>query len=92
MGGMGGMGPGQDPFGHREEVRHFDKASHEKTHRWQDERRARRRTDGPVDVDEQLSGFSHFLVVSGILLSTVVVPILLFGGQMVTPREKKNRS
>jgi curved DNA-binding protein CbpA len=35
-----GMGPGQDPFGRHDEVLHFDKAAHERTHATIDEIRA----------------------------------------------------
>ncbi|RYP67175.1 hypothetical protein DL771_007403 [Monosporascus sp. 5C6A] len=56
-GTTGGMGPGQDPFQHRDrEVPHFDRAGHERTGRHVDARRAARYHDqeqrGQTVVDE----------------------------------------
>ncbi|RYP07731.1 hypothetical protein DL764_002350 [Monosporascus ibericus] len=56
-GTTGGMGPGQDPFRHRDrEVPHFDRAGHERTGRHGDARRAARYHEqeqhGQAVVDE----------------------------------------
>ncbi|RYP53838.1 hypothetical protein DL768_001289 [Monosporascus sp. mg162] len=56
-GTTGGMGPGQDPFQHRDrEVPHFDRAGHERTGRHVDARRAARYHEqeqrGQTVVDE----------------------------------------
>ncbi|KAI1495121.1 hypothetical protein F5X96DRAFT_613495, partial [Biscogniauxia mediterranea] len=44
-GTVGGMGPGQDPFGHRDDVPHFDREAHERTGQNVDRRRAERQRE-----------------------------------------------
>ncbi|ROT41250.1 DnaJ-domain-containing protein [Sodiomyces alkalinus F11] len=48
LGARGGMGPGQDPFGHTLDgsMPHFDRAGHQRTQREQDRRRAWRAAGG----------------------------------------------
>ncbi|KEY73718.1 hypothetical protein S7711_06294 [Stachybotrys chartarum IBT 7711] len=74
----GGMGPGDDPFGHRDDVPHFDKASHMRTHQRQDERRWRRQKrafgDDDIEFEPQMSLAVHFLIVAGILGATFLLP------------------
>ncbi len=80
---MGGMGPGQDPFGHRDDVPHFDRVAHERTHRRADERRARRRaaaarSDRPVRLDD--SGLiTSFVIISGVVVSAFLAKLAIFG-------------
>lgn len=87
MGSAGGMGYGQDPF-HRPHAPHFDKAAHERTHRMQDQRRARRGGDEPPAQGEQGAGFGFALVVFAILGSTGFIPWVLLGG-LNEPRPRK---
>lgn len=97
-GTMGGMGPGQDPFGHRnEDVPHFDREAHERTQRRADERRARRRAGladdagGPVGPAAGVAG--GFLGICGILALSVLVPYLIMGGggrRPSSPAEEKS--
>lgn len=87
------MGPGDDPFGHRSAVPHFDKASHERTHRRQDRRRWEREKralgDDGVEFEPQISVAAHFLVVAAILAATVLVPALYLRLVRSGRREKK---
>jgi curved DNA-binding protein CbpA len=76
---FGGMGPGSDPYGHHGEVPHFDKETHTRTHRRQDERRAARRRavgDDDIEFEPQTSLAGHFFIVSGILIVTILSPLL----------------
>lgn len=79
-GQYGGMGPGDDPYGHREEVPHFDKESHTRTHQRQDRRRWQRNRravgDDDVEFEPQMSLAGHFLVVAGILGATFLAPLV----------------
>ncbi|TPX12246.1 uncharacterized protein E0L32_007132 [Thyridium curvatum] len=77
---MGGMGPGQDPFGHREDVPHFDKEAHERTHRRADERRARRMAGMDSEIQPEAGMAGSFLAICGVLLTSVLVPFTLLGG------------
>lgn len=74
------MGPGSDPFGHADEVPHFDKTGHTKTHRRQDERRWQRAKravgDDDIEFEPQMSLTGHFFVVAGILGVTFLAPLI----------------
>ena len=76
----GGMGPGGDPFGHRDDVPHFDKESHTRTHQRQDQRRSQRERravgDDDVEFEPQTSLAGHFFIVSGILAATFLAPLI----------------
>jgi curved DNA-binding protein CbpA len=75
----GGMGPGQDPFGHQGHVSHFDREAHTRTHARQDQRRAwRMRSLGEEGTYGQ-SMLVDFLVVTGILTFGLVTPALVLG-------------
>lgn len=74
------MGPGSDPFGHHEEVPHFDKQGHKKTHETEDQRRWQRQKravdeDG-VEFEPQTSVGAHFLIVASILGVTFLAPLV----------------
>lgn len=86
---MGGMGPGQDPYGHKDDVPHFDHKSHERTHRRGDERRARRRRDGEPFPGSETGVAGMFFVVSGVLLTAVLLPYLAVGGWRQVKRQGK---
>jgi hypothetical protein len=84
-----GMGPGQDPYGHRDgasRARHFDRAGHTRTHRAGDARRASRAADDWAAGDDRHrrlddSGLaSGFFMVSGILAFVILVPYWVLGG------------
>lgn len=79
------MGPGDDPFHHGADVPHFDQRSHSRTHAREDQRRstrardrARRRAVGDDDVEfePQASLAAHFLVISGILMVSILAPLV----------------
>lgn len=76
----GGMGPGDDPFGHHGDVPHFDRASHHRTQKREDDRRWQR-THRAVDEDDvefepQMSMGAHFIVIIVLLGVSFVVPAL----------------
>ncbi|KAJ9156079.1 hypothetical protein NKR23_g866 [Pleurostoma richardsiae] len=89
MGGAGGMGPGQDPFGHQEDVPHFDKAGHERTGHWVDQRRAARRADG-TRIGPDIGMASNFFVILGVLGFAVVFPYFVLGGWSGKQKRKKS--
>jgi hypothetical protein len=68
------MGPGQDPFGHRDDVPHFDRAMHERTQRRQDQRRATKIGGHEVSIGRQESPVGSFFAVTGLLLAAFLVP------------------
>ena len=76
----GGMGPGQDPFGHRDDVPHFDKQSHEKTGQRIDQRRAQRMAGQGVEIGPEPTMAGSFFVIIGVLGLAIGFPILLLGG------------
>ncbi|KXX75878.1 DnaJ subfamily A member 3, mitochondrial [Madurella mycetomatis] len=76
--GTGGMGPGQDPYGHRDDVPHFDREAHERAQRRGDERRAERMAEKKgVRLEPEPGAMAGFWAVAGILAvvlaGTVVV-------------------
>ncbi|KAI0134221.1 hypothetical protein BJ170DRAFT_191022 [Xylariales sp. AK1849] len=77
--GAGGMGPGQDPFRHRDDVPHFDREGHERTGRRTEERRWRRmRVDGEdVRVESERGPTGMFLVIGGVLALSFLGPLAL---------------
>ncbi|KAH8893265.1 DnaJ-domain-containing protein [Thozetella sp. PMI_491] len=89
-GQWGGMGPGQDPYGHHDDVPHFDREGHERTGQAGDVRRADRaskKTHQPEDM-----GIAQgFFVISGILLVAVGAPLLLSGIWWNKPGSSKTK-
>ncbi|KAI8947008.1 DnaJ-domain-containing protein [Xylaria longipes] len=82
MGSMGGMGPGQDPFGHRDDVPHFDKEGHQRTGRHSDRRReARRASAGEhgqrVTIEPERGVAGMFFAIGGILLLSFMGPFVV---------------
>ncbi|KAI2627333.1 DnaJ-domain-containing protein [Hypomontagnella submonticulosa] len=78
----GGMGPGQSPFGPggAEEVPHFDRASHERTGRQIDRRRAARQAtvDGhAVGIEPERGTAGMFFVIGGVLVLSVMAPVVV---------------
>ncbi|KAL2113812.1 hypothetical protein VUR80DRAFT_2204 [Thermomyces stellatus] len=87
--GMGGMGFGQDPF-HRAHAPHFDRHSHERTHRRQDERRASRAAP-PGPEGDKGGSFGFALVIGGMLFCAGYVPYVFHGG-LSEPKSRQSRS
>ncbi|KAK4033965.1 hypothetical protein C8A01DRAFT_49543 [Parachaetomium inaequale] len=79
FGTAGGMGPGQDPYGHQDDVPHFDRAAHERAQRRGDERRAHRLArERGVNIDQPDSATTmSFFGVVAILAIVVSGPFLL---------------
>lgn len=75
-----GMGPGADPFGHHDDVPHFDRRATEQTQQREDQRRwARDRRavgDDDVEFEPQMSLGAHFVIILGILATSFVVPMV----------------
>jgi curved DNA-binding protein CbpA len=92
LGGAGGMGPGQDPFGHRESVPHFDKEGHERTGRKAAERRMRRmRSDGrEIDMDSERGQGGMFFVIGGVLVFSCLAPLAVSRLWMAGGQEKRD--
>jgi hypothetical protein len=75
------MGPGQDPYGHRDDVPHFDREAHERAQRRGDERRAHKlaREKG-VNIDQPETATTvSFLGVAAILAIVVMGPFAING-------------
>ncbi|RFU25313.1 hypothetical protein B7463_g11018, partial [Scytalidium lignicola] len=72
----GGMGPGQNPYGNAQDVPHFDREGHLRTHENQARRRQRRVTQ---DYSETApSGILvNFLFVGGVITLGIAIPSLL---------------
>ncbi|KAI1424137.1 hypothetical protein F5Y12DRAFT_472818 [Xylaria sp. FL1777] len=93
---MGGMGPGQDPFGHRDDVPHFDKESHQRTGRHSDRRREARqattdRSRQSVDIEPERGVAGMFFVIGSVLLISCLGPLFisrLLYGSARKPKEK----
>lgn len=90
----GGMGPGDDPFGHHQDVPHFDRYGHHRTQRREDERRWKRThkravDDENVEFEPQMSIGTHFMVVLGILTTSFAVPALYLRSARSGRRKKR---
>jgi DnaJ-class molecular chaperone len=75
-----GMGYGQDPYGNRDDVPHFDRVAHQKT----GERVAERRTTTSQrgeKIETEGGLIANFFVVAGILVIAVATPVMVFGGR-----------
>ncbi|GAW16301.1 hypothetical protein ANO14919_057260 [Xylariales sp. No.14919] len=96
-GTMGGMGPGQDPFGHRDDVPHFDKEGHQRTGRnidrlrearWESTNQSRHR----VTTEPERSVTAMFFVIGSALLLSFLGPFFvsqLWHGNTLKPKEKR---
>lgn len=74
----GGMGPGQRPWDHGNDVPHFDKEGHFRTHDNYDRRRKRRISEDYIPERETRGTLANFLFVGGIISLGVFVPSYLF--------------
>lgn len=92
--GAGGMGPGQDPFGHRHDVPHFDREGHERTQRRMEEHRTRswrtRMGDGGerIEYEPERGPTGMFIVISGVLIMSFLGPYLFSRGLSDTKTKK----
>lgn len=84
--GEGGMGPGQMGWGHGNDVPHFDKEGHFRTHEQiENDKRRHRRGDrdneagfGRVEESKESGVLGQFLFITGILSVTGLVTSLIF--------------
>jgi hypothetical protein len=89
------MGPGSDPFGHRDDdVPHFDRRQHKKTHEYQDERRSQRgqkrsaREKGAQSEMQEAGMGAHFLIVSGVLGAALLAPMVYYQFANLGPKRR----
>lgn len=87
------MGPGGDPFGHRDDVPHFDRRATEHTQQREDQRRWQREKravgDDGVEFEPQMSLGAHFVVILGILATSFIVPMVYL--RLVRNGKKKKK-
>jgi hypothetical protein len=86
------MGPGQDPFGHHNDVPHFDRAAHERAQRRGDERRAQKiAKERGVNLDPESGSTMSFMGVAMILAAVVSGPFVIswLGRNGGPPTEKE---
>ncbi|KAF5001696.1 hypothetical protein FGRMN_864 [Fusarium graminum] len=93
----GGMGPGDDPFGHQDDVPHFDREGHTRTHRREDQRRKDRRYkravgDDDIEFEPQTSITGHFIIISGILATTLLAPLIYIQFMSIGQQPKKEKN
>jgi len=75
----GGMGHGQNPFGHTTEVPHFDREGHFRTHTNHERRqRQRRMSESFIPLEPGPSTLSNFLFVTGIVSLGILIPSFIF--------------
>ncbi|KAK3685769.1 DnaJ domain-containing protein [Podospora appendiculata] len=85
-GQAGGMGPGQSPFGGRgDDVPHFDRASHERSHRERDARRAQRMAERNPFIPET-GMWGGFALIMGVLTVAILGPYVVIDGWMRVSR------
>jgi hypothetical protein len=76
------MGPGQNPFRHRDDVPHFDRDAHERMQRRGEElraRRAARRAGLNPDQPDSPTNMSFFAA-AAILAVVVMAPLMMLSG------------
>lgn len=83
--------------GHRnDDVPHFDKAGHTRTHERQDHRRWQRQKravgDDGIEFEPQTSLAGHFLIVAGILAATFLAPALYLQFMRLGRQKKEKES
>jgi hypothetical protein len=85
----GGMGHGQNPYGHMNDVKHFDKEGHFRTHDKQEKRRQQRRDEDYVPIVPPAGMLGQFLFIGGIISLGVLLPGYFF--ERLTAKNKKDR-
>ncbi|KAI0402511.1 DnaJ-domain-containing protein [Xylaria palmicola] len=101
----GGMGLGQDPFGHADDVPHFDKEGHQRTGRHSDRRREARRAaaasegfagggQGPqrVAVEPERGVASMFFAIGGVLLLSIMAPFVISRVWLGSPQRPSEKA
>lgn len=88
------MGPGQMGWGHGNDVPHFDKEGHFRTHQGYERRRRERMKRGfgeGVEDDLRPTGMlGQFFLLGGLLFVCIVVPTVVFGRVNRVPVAKKD--
>lgn len=72
------MGSGQQPFWHDNDVPHFNREGHFRTHTNQEQRRQRRVSKGYVQKGPESSTLGNFIFVGSIISLGVFIPSFLF--------------
>jgi hypothetical protein len=86
---MGGMGPGQRPFGFDYDVPHFDREGHFRTHTNHERRRQSKRSKGYVPVGSETSTLANFIFVGTIVSLGILIPSFLFDKMTRKNRQEK---
>ena len=91
-GGAPGMGPGQQPWGHDsvDDVPHFDREGHFRTHENYDKRRRQRTKEGYVPIVETQGTFANFVFVGSIISLGIIIPSLIFERLTKKPNAKRS--
>lgn len=72
------MGPGQDPFGHQDDVPHFDRAAHERAQRRSDVRREQRMANRlGVRLEPESSTTTSFFGIAASLAVILTAPFVI---------------
>ncbi|KAH8592723.1 hypothetical protein B0O99DRAFT_596883 [Bisporella sp. PMI_857] len=91
-GGMGGMGPGQRPWGHWSDVPHFDKEGHRRTHEGIESERRRHRIRAEWDrrTGDSLGGTTawQMLVFTSIVAFAAWLPTVVLD-KMTRPKKRE---
>jgi hypothetical protein len=74
------MGPGQQPFGHDNinDVPHFDREGHFRTHKNHERRRQSKRSENYVPAGPESSTLANFIFVGSIISLGILIPSLVF--------------
>ncbi|KAI9729912.1 MAG: hypothetical protein M1818_008352 [Claussenomyces sp. TS43310] len=70
----GGMGPGQAPFGKTNDVPHFDREAHLRTHTAQERRRRQRMSGADMPTEPDRGTLVNFIFVGSIISLGVFIP------------------
>lgn len=88
------MGYGQAPFGHERSIRHFDRASHLRTHSAHESRK-KQKVKGTVMEHAMPSGtmFGSFLLLTGLITTFIVGPwwLLDYNGKKTVSADIQKR-
>lgn len=76
--GGGGMGPGQAPFGNVNDVPHFDREGHLRTHTAHERRRRTRSSSHGVPTEPGRGTLVNFLFVGSIISLGIFIPSFIF--------------
>lgn len=88
-----GMGPGQQPFGPDNDVPHFDREGHFRTHTNHERRRQSRRSREHIPLDPERSTLGNFVLLGGIISLGLFIPSFLFERLMrpVTAEDRQSK-